>query len=858
MKISVIVRKTSPLHQRDRHAIHNRFPSNSYCNAVACIVCNGGVILSLSPTTAIGSDQPTSTPCFAPGGKLAPTFVPDGGSLPSSTLSTSVVSVPCPTPTRTAIASPGTRIPLAQPLTLTPRPTKANEPPGNSPLVVSPGTGLYGRYFSDPALTTLYATRVDATINFSANWGNIPPPINPSTGIVPSIFSVRWTGQVVPLYSETYTFSGYSDQGMRLWIDGNYVVAGADRWNTWGNWTSTPIALEAGQKYDIRLEYWDDGCCNTQISMSWASVSQASQVIPQSQLYPEAQIDTIGTFKASSTQVPYNFFLRYSNTSGSAERYVTLPYSLAGDIPITGDWDGDGIDGIGLFRPSTGLWLLVNNTHYLPITAYDMAFTFGGPGDLPLAGHWKFGPDSAGAYHDGIGVYRSSTAQFLLRNDLSTGLVDYQMTLGYSNTDKGIVGDWNGDGVDSPGLFRPSNGMFYLSNAREVANSTITQDLSFAFGASTDIPFTGDWVGHGSSGVGMYATPSTVNLNYNLTSGVPNLTFTYGGAGFTPLAGKWDSFITYPTYKISIVNGGRAWDATEMTAINSGVAQIGHAFDLVSLKLKAPEAAFNQVMIENSGTEILFIRTLTPPNTFPTTVTINNYTYQYGTHKGQIAPTLTYNTGDIRNRCIAMQGGLVNNVLLPDAVICSDLLTDHYSGTTFTGLADTHTIIHELGHIFDYRTNNGLSGPIGASTFSIVDCNNVLVMDKTRRGERGWGTGPSHYLNGSGAPAPLITDLQQNPDNSAIESAADSFLNWVYRLTTSTTGAVNSCALNPTPAYNQWTGPGFRNLQWSATPGAFPANSAGAVGTPDARLPGDNRYLDVDGRIRQLFTTNGW
>ena len=31
---------------------------------------------------------------------------------------------------------------------------------------------------------------------------------------------------------------------------------------------------------------------------------------------------------------------------------------LPNDIPVTGDWNGDGKDDIGIFRPSSGIWSL--------------------------------------------------------------------------------------------------------------------------------------------------------------------------------------------------------------------------------------------------------------------------------------------------------------------------------------------------------------------------------------------------------------------------------------------------------------------------------------------------------------------
>lgn len=93
---------------------------------------------------------------------------------------------------------------------------------------------------------------------------------------------MRWTGQVKPRYSETYTFSTGSDDGVRLWVNGRLLV---------DNWTdhaytvnSGSIALVGGQKYSIRLEYYEN-TGGAAIRLFWASPPQPLQIIPQSRLY---------------------------------------------------------------------------------------------------------------------------------------------------------------------------------------------------------------------------------------------------------------------------------------------------------------------------------------------------------------------------------------------------------------------------------------------------------------------------------------------------------------------------------------------------------------------------------------------
>ena len=63
-------------------------------------------------------------------------------------------------------------------------------------------------------------TRVDPQINF--NWSNGNTPGTGGLGAVN--YSVRWTGQIQPTYSENYTFYLNSDDGSRLYINGQLII----------------------------------------------------------------------------------------------------------------------------------------------------------------------------------------------------------------------------------------------------------------------------------------------------------------------------------------------------------------------------------------------------------------------------------------------------------------------------------------------------------------------------------------------------------------------------------------------------------------------------------------------------------
>ncbi len=164
--------------------------------------------------------------------------------------------------------------------------------------------GLSAIYFNNSNLTGTSFSRVDPTVDFV--WG----AASPAPGIGADTFSVRWTGQVQPQFSQTYTFYTVSNDGVRLWVNGVRVV------NNWTNHGTTEnsgtIALTAGQKYDIRMEFYED-TGNATARLLWSSPSTTKAVVPNTRLF--AQLGSIPpptaiavNFQTSSAAVPSGYW----------------------------------------------------------------------------------------------------------------------------------------------------------------------------------------------------------------------------------------------------------------------------------------------------------------------------------------------------------------------------------------------------------------------------------------------------------------------------------------------------------------------------------------------------------------------
>lgn len=138
------------------------------------------------------------------------------------------------------------------------------------------GNGLWAEYFRGADFQRREAVRTDARPSFY--WGlSAPGPALPADG-----FSVRWTGAIVPRFTEQYTITVHADDGVRLWLDGALVV---DAWAQAGSHKAiASVNLKAGRSHPLRFEYRDrEGAAR--VALYWQSPSQPWQSVPEAQLF---------------------------------------------------------------------------------------------------------------------------------------------------------------------------------------------------------------------------------------------------------------------------------------------------------------------------------------------------------------------------------------------------------------------------------------------------------------------------------------------------------------------------------------------------------------------------------------------
>lgn len=149
--------------------------------------------------------------------------------------------------------------------------------------------------------------------------------------------------------------------------------------------------------------------------------------------------------------------------------------------------------------------------------------SYGDPGDVALQCDW----DGNGT--DTPGVFRGGT--WFLSNDG----VSAQAVFGFGNpTDQPICGDWEGDGKDSVGVFR--NGTFFL----RVTNAAGPADGTFGYGNPGDVAVAGNWDGDAYDTVGVFRDGRFFLANSNLAPRT-DASLNLGAAGDQPIAGDWNA-----------------------------------------------------------------------------------------------------------------------------------------------------------------------------------------------------------------------------------------------------------------------------------------------------------------------------
>jgi len=187
------------------------------------------------------------------------------------------------------------------------------------------------------------------------------------------------------------------------------------------------------------------------------------------------------------------FWLLSSNnyTSGGS-----IAFGGFGDVPLVGDFDGDRKADLIVYRPSIGTWFWLNSsTNYNPSLAGSRQWGIGSLGDMPLIG------DFDGDGRTDLTVWRAIEGNWYWLTSSSNYIGTHSFTFGGLG-DKPFLGDFDGDGRADIAVYRPSTGTWFWLTATGAFGQRLFG------GGGGDVPLLTDVDGDGRSDVTIFR-PST-------------------------------------------------------------------------------------------------------------------------------------------------------------------------------------------------------------------------------------------------------------------------------------------------------------------------------------------------------------
>ena len=283
----------------------------------------------------------------------------------------------------------------------------------------------------------------------------------------------------------------------------------------------------------------------------------------------------------------------------NADAARRLLFGMRGGIPVSGDFNGDGVTDVGVFR--NGQWFIDVNGNGVWDEG-DLWAKLGYDGDKPVVGDWDgdgkddigiFGrawagdprhiarePGSARLVQQALrhakecaaaataGHDRQTCAEAHVARRTRADLIDHVFHYG-TPRDIPLVGDWNGDGTDTIAVFR--DGWWYLDVDGDGKWSDEGDDKNISARPAT-FRSSGDFNGDGVDELAVFRQGTWyIDTNGNGQIDGQDQVVELGQAGDVPVVGDWDGdgheeIGTYRDGEIAKSTARRKYDVVTLPA----------------------------------------------------------------------------------------------------------------------------------------------------------------------------------------------------------------------------------------------------------------------------------------------------